>query len=498
MVGMVRSVPPGRGPLPHPPEPTQPRNGNGEGEPRRHKDTKNSRAESNGEGHHRNAETQRTAGARGTADGGPQQRKVTALSAKPGEERLFGTDGVRGVANRVPMTPDVIYNLGRAAGYVFRRVGADTVLVGRDGRLSGDMLECALVAGLCSVGTSVCRVGIVPTPAVAHLTGVLSAQLGVIVSASHNPFGHNGVKFFKEDGTKIDDELEREIEAAYRNDSHQSLNPTGGEVGRVVERLNVVERYLHYVEQTVPRNFNLAGLTIVVDCANGATSLTTPALLTRFGAQVIALSHHPNGVNINAECGSEHVDVLGKAVAAYLADLGIAHDGDGDRAVFVDERGELLDGDHILAICAPHLQAQGRLAGDAVVTTILGNVGLDQSLSPLGIRVLRSKVGDRFVSEKMRETGAMLGGEQAGHVIFGEFSRTGDGLITALQVLDAMVSSGKPLSTLRDTLIRVPQTRRDLEVPVKPPLEGFPPIQAAIKNADESSSGTRERSRWRE
>ncbi len=408
------------------------------------------------------------------------------MSEKPSEERLFGTDGVRGVANRPPMTPEIIYNLGRAAGFVFRRIGTDAVLVGRDGRLSGDMLECALVAGLCSVGTSVCRVGVVPTPAVAHLTGVLSAQLGVMVSASHNPFEHNGVKFFKEDGTKIDDELEREIEAVYREGSHQSLGPTGGEIGRVVERTNVIERYLHHVAQTVPRDFDLSGLTIVVDCANGSTSLTTPTLLSRLGAQVIPLSHHPNGVNINAGCGSEHVKLLGKAVAAYLADLGIAHDGDGDRAVFADERGEVLDGDHILAICAPHLQSQGRLPGDAVVTTVLGNIGLDMTLEPHGIRVLRSKVGDRFVWEKMRETGAMLGGEQAGHVIFGEFSRTGDGLVTALQVLDAMVSSGQPLSALRETLIRVPQTRRDLTVPAKPPLEDFPAIQAAIRNAEET------------
>jgi phosphoglucosamine mutase len=400
-----------------------------------------------------------------------------------GQQRLFGTDGVRGIANREPMAPEVIYELGRAAGYVFGKIGTDTVLVGRDGRLSGDMLECALVAGLCSVGISVCRVGIVPTPAIAHLTGVLSAQLGVMVSASHNAFEHNGVKFFKADGTKIDDDVEREIEAAYFAKSHLSANPTGAAIGRVVERANVVDRYLHHVEQTVPRDFDLSGLTIVVDCSNGASSQTTPRLLQHFGAEVITIHDTPNGLNINQDCGSQHTEPLAKAVAAHLADLGVAHDGDGDRAVFVDERGNRLDGDHILAICAPHLKDRGRLHGEVIVTTVLGNIGLDLTLNPLGIRVARSKVGDRFVWEEMRSIGAMLGGEQAGHVIFAEFSSTGDGLITALQVLDAMESSGKPLSELSKRLIIVPQTTRDITVPAKPPLEDFPSIQQAIRCA---------------
>ena len=402
------------------------------------------------------------------------------------EQRLFGTDGVRGVANREPMTPEVIYNLGRSAGQVFGKMGAYTVLVGRDGRLSGDMLECALVAGLCSVGISVCRVGVVPTPAVAHLTGVLSAQLGVVVSASHNAFEHNGVKFFKEDGTKIDDEIEREIEGVYFSGSHRSASPTGAAIGRVVERTNVIDRYLHHVEQTVPRGFDLCGLTIVVDCANGASSATTPQLLERFGAQVIPIHATPNGVNINEACGSQHTDLLAKAVAAHLADLGIAHDGDGDRAIFVDERGNRLDGDHILAICAPHLKERGRLQGDVIVTTVLGNLGLDLTLNPHGIRVARSKVGDRFVWEEMKSIGATLGGEQAGHVIFGEFSCTGDGLITALQVLDALESCGKPLSELGRRLHVIPQTTRDIEVPAKPPLEDFPAIQHAVQRAQEA------------
>jgi len=408
------------------------------------------------------------------------------LEQTNGRQRLFGTDGIRGVANREPMTPEVIHHLGRAAGYVFGKIGTDTVLVGRDGRLSGDMLECALVAGLCSVGISVCRVGIVPTPAIAHLTGVLSAQLGVMVSASHNVFEHNGVKFFQADGTKIDDELEHAIEAAYFNREHESINPTGAAIGRVVERLNLVDRYLHHVEQTVPRDFDLSGLTIVVDCGNGAGSQTTPKLLEHFGAEVVTLHDTPNGLNINEACGSQHTEPLAKAVAAHLADLGVAHDGDADRAVFVDERGNRMDGDHILAICGPHLKDRGRLHGDVVVTTVLGNHGLDLTLKPLGIRVARSRVGDRFVWEEMRSIGASLGGEQAGHIIFAEFASTGDGLITALQLLDAMESSGKPLSELRQRLTIVPQTTRNIEVPSKPPLEDCPAVVEATQRATET------------
>jgi phosphoglucosamine mutase len=291
------------------------------------------------------------------------------------------------------------------------------------------------------------------------------------------------VKFFKQDGTKIDDELEREIERVYAERSHTSTNPTGAAIGRVVERTNAVDRYLHHIEQTVPRGFELLGLTIVVDCANGAGSQTTPRLLEHFGAQVITIHDMPNGLNINEASGSQHTADLAREVAAHLADLGVAHDGDADRSIFVDERGRRLDGDHILAICAPHLQSRGRLHGDVVVTTVLGNIGLDLTLKPLGIHVARSKVGDRFVWEEMRAQEASLGGEQAGHIIFGEFASTGDGLITALQVIDAMESSGRPLSALGEELIVVPQTTRDIQVPAKPPLEDFPAVQEAIEDA---------------
>jgi phosphoglucosamine mutase len=404
-------------------------------------------------------------------------------------QRLFGTDGVRGKANEFPMTPAVVYELGRAAGFVFQRYGADTVLVGRDGRLSGDMIESALVAGLCSVGTSVCRAGLVPTPAISHLTGVLSAQLGVMISASHNPFADNGIKFFNQDGTKIDDDLEREIERAYFEQSHRDLNPTGAGVGRVVERTNVVDRYLAHVRQTVPRDLDLSGLTLVVDCANGAQSEITPRLLREYGAQIVALSHHPDGLNINAGCGSTNLEPLRLAVRRYLADGGIAHDGDGDRTLFVDERGGVLDGDYLLAICALHLQKLGRLNDNLLVTTILGNMGLDLSLQPHGIRVVRSPVGDRFVWEKMREVGAALGGEQAGHIIFSEFSHTGDGLITALQVLAAMRDAGRPLSQMARVLTVLPQTVRNLRVPHKPALEDFPAVVQAIGEVEDALAG---------
>lgn len=401
-------------------------------------------------------------------------------------ERLFGTDGVRGLANQWPMTPEVLYEMGRAAGYVFRNYGADTVLVGRDGRLSGDMLESALIAGLCAVGTSVCRAGIVPTPAISHLTGVLSAQLGVMISASHNPVADNGIKFFNRDGTKIDDDVEREIEKAYWEKSHQSLNPTGAAIGRVVERTNVIERYIAHVRQTVPREFDLSGLTVVVDCGNGAQSTITPRLLEEFGAQVFAINSVPDGLNINENCGSTHLESLQQAVATHLADIGVAHDGDGDRAIFVDERGKALNGDYILAICGLHLKQQGRLAGDTVVTTVLGNQGLDIALAEHGVRIVRSPVGDRFVWEKMREVGANLGGEQAGHIIFGDYAHTGDGVITALQMLAAMLDSGQPLSQLASVLTVLPQVTRDLVVSQKPPLEDFPHVVQAVERAEKT------------
>ena len=387
------------------------------------------------------------------------------------------------------MTPEAVYELGRAAGYVFQRYGADTVLVGRDGRISGDMIECALVAGLCSVGVSVCRAGMVPTPAISHLTGVLSAQLGVMISASHNPAGDNGIKFFNNDGTKIDDDLEREIERACQENPHRDLRPTGAAVGRVVERTNVVERYLAHMRLTVPQGLDLSGLTIAVDCANGAQSAITPRLLEEYGAQVVAINCVPDGLNINEQCGSTHLAPLQRAVRTHLADIGVAHDGDGDRAIFVDERGGVIDGDYILAICALHLQKHGRLADNVVVTTVLGNKGLDLSLEPHGIRVVRSAVGDRFVWEKMREVGATLGGEQAGHIIFSEFAHTGDGLITALQMLAAMLDSGQPLSEMARVLQVLPQAVRNLRVPAKPPLGEIKPVSEAIAEVEQALGG---------
>jgi phosphoglucosamine mutase len=404
-------------------------------------------------------------------------------------ERLFGTDGIRGCANEYPMTPEVVYELGRAAGHVFRRYGADKVLVGRDGRISGDMIECALVAGLCSVGVSVCRAGLVPTPAISHLTGVLSAQLGVMISASHNAFGDNGIKFFNQDGTKIDDDLEREIEAAFWEKSHAELRPTGSSVGRVVERTNVADRYLAHIRQTVPPGFDLSGLTIAVDCANGAHSLTTPHLLAEYGAQVVAINNVPDGLNINEGCGSTHLEPVRRAVATHLADLGVAHDGDGDRALFVDERGNRLDGDHILTICGLYLHEMGRLTGDILVTTVLGNSGLDLTLRPHGIQVMRSPVGDRLVWERMKEAGARLGGEQAGHIIFGEYAHTGDGLLTAVQVLAAMQHWGKPLSELGALLTVLPQAVRNVRVPDKPPLEDFPAVAEAVAQVEAELAG---------
>ncbi len=397
--------------------------------------------------------------------------------------RLFGTDGVRGLANTEPLTPATIFRLGRAAGYVFQRHETRTVVIGKDSRISGDMLESALVAGLCSVGTNVCRVGVVPTPALAHLTGVLSAQAGIMISASHNPMPDNGIKIFAEDGTKLPDAVEDEIERVMFEDNHQRPDPTGAGLGHVAERMNAVDRYLQHVRQSV-QDLDLAGLTIVVDCANGACSQVTPRMLEELGAEVITIHAVPDGLNINANCGSQHPEAVQGAVMRHLADLGMAHDGDGDRVVLVDEMGQILNGDHILAICGIQMALEQRLPGRRVVGTVLSNYGLELALKRHDVELVRSKVGDRYVWETMVREGAMLGGEQAGHVIFREFSTTGDGLITALQVLRIMLKRGEPLSKLADCIELVPQVAVDVPVSSKPDLSGFPRIQQAIADAE--------------
>ena len=375
-------------------------------------------------------------------------------------ERLFGTDGVRGVAN-AELTPELALALGRAVTLTLRQEGRGLVgdggvprpqlLVGRDPRASGEMLEAALVAGITSAGGDALTVGCLPTPGVAFLTVDLGADSGVMISASHNPMADNGIKFFGSDGYKLTDTEEERIAALVRD--RNSDRPTGVHIGRSTPRNDVVSRYVEHLVATA--DVRLDGLRVVVDCANGAASSVTPTVLGQLGCEVTAIHAEPDGTNINEGCGSTHPEVVAEAVSRTGADVGLAHDGDADRLVAVDHRGELVDGDSILAILARDRQA--RQALDAVVTTVMTNLGFVHAMRALGIEVVQTAVGDRYVLEAMRQGGHPLGGEQSGHLIFTDHATTGDGVLSAVQLLSVVVRSGRPLAELATVMRRLPQ-----------------------------------------
>lgn len=392
--------------------------------------------------------------------------------------KLFGTDGVRGIANR-QLTPELALQLGRAAAYLLKDGGSHpAVVVGRDTRLSGDMLEAALTAGLCSAGAEVWRLGVLPTPAVIWLTRHLGAAAGVVISASHNPAADNGIKFCSNDGYKLSNALEEKIEALLVNPQASLPYPEGAGIGRVVERTEAKAGYVAHVLGTV--DVDLSGLKVVVDCAHGAASQVTPMVLERLGARVVALNISPDGMNINQECGSLYPRGLQQAVVEHGADAGLAHDGDADRLIAVDERGELVDGDKIMAICGLDLHREGRLKNKAVVVTVMSNLGLHQALGRAGIEVYTTPVGDRYVLEEMQRRGAILGGEQSGHIIFWEHNTTGDGLITALQLLQVMVKTGRPLSELARVVVSLPQVMYNIEVPDQAAVLNHPEFMQAV------------------
>lgn len=395
--------------------------------------------------------------------------------------KLFGTDGVRGIANK-ELTAELALALGRSAGYLLRRERPRSrVVVGRDPRASGDLLTSALMAGLCASGVDVTFVGVVPTPAIAFLVRYLGAQAGVVVTASHNPAEENGIKFFGADGFKLPDELEEEMEALLPQSTTLPA-PVGVEVGRIQQREDLVHHYLQEIRQCL--SYRLEGLRIVVDCANGSTAGLAEELLSDLGAEVIPLACQPNGLNINVHCGSLHPEKMRAEVVRQKADLGVAFDGDGDRALLADEEGKLVDGDHILAFCALHWAEQGRLPGKLVVATVMSNLGLELALQQKGIRLLRTSVGDRYVSEAMRRVGAVLGGEKSGHIIFAEASTTGDGFITLLKVLEIMYETGKPLSTLAGQMEELPQVLVNVPVKRKEGWDEDPEIQRVLKEAE--------------
>ena len=391
--------------------------------------------------------------------------------------RLFGTDGIRGVAN-ADLTPELVFRVGRAAGAILSATG-QAFLVGRDTRLSGPMLEAALAAGLCSVGADVALGGILPTPAVAFLARDTKA-CGVVISASHNPVEDNGLKFFGPDGFKLADATEDAIEAAL--DRTDLPRPTGPAVGTVRHIVDAESRYLTHL--SAASGAHLGGLKIVVDCAFGAAALVAPRLWQHLGATVTAIHAEPDGARINVACGSTHLEPLRRAVRAHGADLGFAHDGDADRVLAVDEHGDEVDGDALLGICAVDRHRRGRLAAGIVVATVMSNIGLEQALGAAGIRLERTRVGDRYVLERMRELGATLGGEQSGHLIFLDHTTTGDGLVTAIELTNVMVRSGRRLSELRAGIPRYPQVLFNVRVRTRDAVTDDPHVARAIAAAE--------------
>jgi len=395
--------------------------------------------------------------------------------------RLFGTDGVRGIAN-AELTPELAFRLGEAAGHFLGDKGRGRIVVGRDTRRSGDMLEAAMVAGICSGGADALVAGIIPTPAIAYLTRELEADGGVVISASHNPAAYNGIKFFSREGFKLPDELEDEIEE-FTVSERDWERPTGDGVGRIIPIGDAVQRYVAHAVETIDED--LAGMKIAVDCGHGAASVATVRALRELGATVISLNCDWNGMDINDGCGSTDLGPLIDVVRTHEVDFGIAHDGDADRVLAVDERGDEVDGDMIMAICAVQMKERGELPADTVVSTVMCNLGFEVAMRERGITVIKTKVGDRYVLEQMRASGAMLGGEQSGHVIFMEHNTTGDGLITALQVAAAVKRAGQPLSELRRVMTRYPQVLVNVHVADKGRLGASSAIAAAVRAAEQ-------------
>ena len=370
--------------------------------------------------------------------------------------RMFGTDGVRGIANK-ELSPDLAFNLGRIGAYVLTEEThkKPRIAVGKDTRISGDMLEAALIAGICSMGAEAVSLGVLPTPAVAYLTRHMGLDAGVVISASHNPFEYNGIKFFNGEGYKLSDELEDRIESLMLNPENGIANPTGAEIGKKVEVDNAVHGYVDFLKKTI--DVNLRGLKIAVDCANGASYIAAPSVLADLGAEIVVINNKPDGTNINVKCGSTHPEGLQKLVVESGAHIGLAFDGDADRLIAVDNRGNIVNGDHMLAIFARHLKGKGMLKKDTVVATVMSNMGLDIAMKREKCNLVKTKVGDRYVLEEMVSMGYSIGGEQSGHIIFLDHNTTGDGLLTALQLLAVVKETGKKLSDLASIMKELPQ-----------------------------------------
>jgi phosphoglucosamine mutase len=414
------------------------------------------------------------------------------LAEKPVEtaRRLFGTDGIRGTANVYPMTGELMLQLGRAVAYLIKRGNhRHRVVIGKDTRLSGYMLETALASGICSMGVDVLLCGPLPTPAISNLTLSMRADAGAVISASHNPYGDNGIKFFSADGFKLPDEVEAEIEDLIANDKLHHLRPTATSIGKAYRIDDAPGRYIVYVKNTFPRHLTLEGLTIVVDCAHGAAYRVAPAVLEELGARVIVIGNQPDGKNINRAVGALHPETMCKTVKKTGANLGIALDGDADRLVVCDEHGKLVDGDSVMAVCALDLIRRRALPKKTLVATVMSNLGLDQCLERAGGKVVRTRVGDRYVLEEMRRGGYSFGGEQSGHLIFLDHATTGDGTVAALALLSVMMESGKPISELARCMDVFPQAQLGVVVKSKPELGSLAGVMRAIKDVERKLSG---------
>lgn len=406
--------------------------------------------------------------------------------------KLFGTDGIRGRANQHPMTPEMALAVGRAAAAFFANSGSAKIIIGKDTRVSGYMLERAMTAGIMAAGGEALLAGVIPTPGVAFLTADSEAKVGIVLSASHNPFYDNGIKFFDGKGFKLTDAVEEQLEALILKNGQLGNNPpsndpldAGPEIGTVRPLDNAEDRYIEFLKNRLEGVQNLKGMKIVLDCANGAACRTAPRLFSELNADVVSLGVTPDGRNINDNCGSEHTENLVKTVQQEHARLGLAFDGDADRLIAVDETGNRLSGDQILALCARRMKEKGTLKNNTVVSTVMSNIGLGLAFKELGVNHVMADVGDRYVAAKMFETGAMIGGEDSGHTIFHHLHTTGDGMLTALMLIDSMIAADRPLSEMRKIMSVFPQTLLNLEVTEKPDLRMVPGVAEEIRAVEE-------------
>ncbi|MGE0171225.1 MAG: phosphoglucosamine mutase [Oligoflexales bacterium] len=405
-------------------------------------------------------------------------------------QRLFGTDGIRGMANRHPMSPNFVLPLGQAIGIYFKKAYPHPrILIGKDTRLSGYMLEQALAAGICSVGVDVFFLGPLPTPGIAYLTRGMRACAGIVISASHNPFFDNGIKIFSANGYKLPDEVEDQLEAIVRKKPAFEEYPTHKNIGRATRIEDAIGQYAVFLKEQFPKHLTLEDKRIVIDCANGAAYRVAPKVFEELGADLFSLGVEPNGNNINENCGALNPERVRESVHTYKADIGLAFDGDADRLVVVDEKGEILDGDQLLAICANFLNSKGRLKQKGVVATVMSNMGLDVAMKRSGIKVVRTQVGDRYVVDEMRKGDYNLGGEQSGHLIFKDCSTTGDGILAALQLLEICQETGKTVSELKKCLELFPQVLKNVEVKKKIPFSELPSLEKEVLLCEKKLDG---------